>query len=91
VVLILRLNESDAQSHRREARTTKGGWRKRAIIDVCALDQEKGIPSFLSQASDLSPQTSSNQAAVQIKDALPFHERLGSKVVIADAESLDAD
>jgi len=55
----------NAQSHRREARTTK--------------------------ASDLSPQTSSNQAAVQIKDALPFHERLGAKVVIADAESLDAD
>jgi hypothetical protein len=30
-------------------------------------------------------------AAVQIKDALPFHECLGSKVVIADTESLDAN
>ena len=61
------------------------------MIDVCTLYQQKGIPSFLSQASDLSPQTSRNQAAVQIKNALPFHECFGSKVVIADTEPLDAN
>jgi len=28
---------------------------------------------------------------VQIEDALPFHERFASDVVIADSESLDAN
>jgi hypothetical protein len=43
------------------------------IIDVCALDQEKGISSFLSQDADLSPQTSSRFATdVVIADRKPF-------------------
>jgi hypothetical protein len=62
-----------------------------AIIDICTFAQEKRIPSFLSQASELNPQPPSHQAAVEIKDALPFDESIGSDVVIADPESLDAN
>jgi len=90
-MLILCLNESDPKTHRREASPTERCRQKGPIIDVFTLDQEKGITSFLSQASDLSPQTSRNQAAVQIKDALSFHKRCASDVVVADPESFDAN
>jgi hypothetical protein len=39
----------------------------------------------------LNPQPPSHQAAVEIKDALPFDESIASDVVIADRESLYAD
>jgi len=68
-----------------------GSRREWPIIDVSTLDQEKGIASFLSEASDLGQQTPSNQAAVQVEDALPFYERFASDVVISDSESLDAN
>ena len=75
-------------AERQAPRSEAGG---RAIIDVSTLDQEKGITSFLSQASDLNPQPSRNQTAVRIKDALSFHERPASDVAVADPESFDAN
>jgi hypothetical protein len=62
-----------------------------SIVDVCTLHQEKGIASFLSQASDLRPQTPSHQTAVQIQNALPLDERLASDVVIADRKPFHAN
>jgi hypothetical protein len=88
---IRRPDESDPKTHRRETSAAQRGWREWTIIDIRTFDQEKRIPSFFSQASELNPQPPSHQAAVEVKDTLPFNKRIGSDVVIADQKSLYAD
>ncbi len=90
-MLILCLNESDAKTHRRKTRPAERSWQERAIVDICAFDQEKGIPSSLSQASDLNPKSPSHQATVEIKNALSLDDSIASDVVITDPKWLYAN